>query len=59
MSKPKFYQAVLKPVEDVLKEVYPHDPELTMEDRMGNDNAECPECGKMNGGYYLKKVLQS
>lgn len=52
MSKPKFYQAVLVPVENVLEHVYPQNvqkygsPMVTMTERMGSENAECPECGK-------------
>ena len=43
-SKPKFYQAVLKPIKDVITHVYPQGG-ITLEERMGN-NAQCPECGK-------------
>ena len=44
-AKPKFYQAVLKPIKDVMKHVYPTNHHLfTLEERMGK-NAGCPECG--------------
>jgi len=47
MSKPVFYQAVLVPVENVLEHVYGNKADLiTMTERMGSENAECPECGK-------------
>ena len=49
MSKPKFYQAELKEVKgNVLDHVYPHlkgDQQLTLEERLGSSNAECPDCG--------------
>lgn len=53
MSKPKFFQAVLQEVEgDVLAKVYPENvrkygsPMITMAERMGSEEAKCPECGK-------------
>lgn len=50
MSKPKFYQAVLQEVKgNVLDHVYPHlkgKGQLTMAERMGSDEAKCPECGE-------------
>ena len=42
-TKPKFYQAVLKPIKDVISHVYPQGG-ITLEERMGN-NAQCSECG--------------
>jgi len=48
MSKPKFYQAEIKEVKgNVLDHVYPHltDNQLTMTERMGSDEALCPDCG--------------
>ena len=48
MSKPKFYQAVLQEVKgNVLDHVYPHlkgANQLTMTERMGNDECRC-SCG--------------
>ena len=48
MSKPKFYKTVLKEVKgNVLDHVYPllkGKNQLTMKERMGNDEASCPEC---------------
>lgn len=45
-TAPKFYQAVLKPVKDVIKHVYPkHHNQITLEDRLPN-NARCENCGK-------------
>ena len=43
IKEPKFYQAVLKPIKDIMNHVYPQGG-ITLEERMGN-NAECPECG--------------
>jgi len=46
-SKPKFYQAVLKEVKgNVLDHVYGKNNRLTIKERMGNDNATCPDCGE-------------
>jgi DNA-directed RNA polymerase subunit M/transcription elongation factor TFIIS len=56
MSKPKFYQAVLQEVKgNVLDHVYPHlkgKGQLTMKERMGSDNAECPECKENEWWLY-------
>jgi len=50
MSKPKFYQAEIKEVKgNVLDHVYPQlvgTNQMTMTERMGNEDATCPECGK-------------
>ena len=51
MSKPKFYQTELKLItENVFDYVFPNNKgskyQSTMTDRMGNENASCPECGK-------------
>lgn len=55
MSKPKFYQAVLKEVKgDVLRIVNPRDTVSTMKDRMGTEDALCPECGH-NHWWLLPK----
>jgi len=44
-TAPKFYQAVLKPIKDVMKHVYPTNHHLfKLEERMGK-HASCPECG--------------
>jgi hypothetical protein len=49
MLKPKFYQAVLQEVKgNVLDHVYPHlkgSNQMTMTERMGTEEANCPECG--------------
>jgi hypothetical protein len=49
MSKPKFYQAVLKEVKgNVLDHVYPHlkgENQLTIEERLGDEEGTCYECG--------------
>lgn len=42
-KKPKFYQAVLKPIKNVIDHVYPEGG-ITLEERMPN-NACCYECG--------------
>lgn len=50
MKKPKFYQAILKPIKgNVLDYVYPHlvgNEQMTMTERMGNEQASCPDCNK-------------
>ena len=61
MSKPKFYQAVLKPVKgNVLHHVYPwlNDGKvtMTMAERMGTEEAKCGECGK-NSWMILPQEL--
>lgn len=43
-GKPKFYQAVLKPIKDVMNHVYPQGGS-TVKERMGSEEATCPECG--------------
>jgi predicted RNA-binding Zn-ribbon protein involved in translation (DUF1610 family) len=61
MSKPKFYQAVLQEVEgDVLAKAFPENvkkygnPMVTMTERMGSEEAKCPECGE-NSWWLLPK----
>lgn len=59
MSKPKFYQAILKPIKgDVFAHAYPNTNQgkitMTMTERMGNEEANCPECGK-NKWWLLPK----
>ena len=48
MSKPRFFQAVLEEVKgNVLDHVYPQfkgDKQMTLEERMGSDKGNCPEC---------------
>ena len=55
LPKPKFYQAVLKEVKgNVLDEVYPHlkgKDQLTMTERMGSEEAKCPDCS--NNEWWL------
>ena len=51
MSKPKFYETELKEIPDVIKYIYPLNDEITMAERMGNENAECPDCG--NNEWWL------
>jgi len=55
MKKPKFYQAVLVEIKgNVLDEVYPHlkgDKQLTMTERMGSEEARCPDCN--NNKWWL------
>jgi hypothetical protein len=52
MSKPIFYKTVLVPIKgNVLDHVYPHfkgGNQLTMTERMGNKEADCPECIEQN-----------
>ena len=54
MRKPKFYQAELVEIEgNVLDMVYPYlkDDQLTMEERMGSEEAKCPKCS--NNEWWL------
>jgi len=54
MRKPKFYRAELIEIEgNVLDEVYPYfkGEQLTMEERMGSEEAKCPECS--NNEWWL------
>lgn len=61
MSKPKFYQAVLTEVKgNVLDHVYPQfkgNNQLTMTERMGNENATCPDCGKNHWMLFAKESV--
>jgi hypothetical protein len=58
MNKPKFYQAVLQEVEgDVLDHVYPHlkgRTQMSLLERMGNENGSCEMCGE-NEWWLLPK----
>lgn len=55
LPKPKFYKTELKLIEgNVLDEVYPQfkgKEQLTMTERMGTDEAKCPECS--NNEWWL------
>ena len=51
MSKPKFYEAKLEKIPDVLKYIYPS----TMGERMWNENAECPDCEKNEWWLFPKE----
>jgi hypothetical protein len=46
-NKPKFFQAVLKPVKDVMETIYPKEifGEMTLKERLGNEYGCCSECG--------------
>ena len=61
MKQPKFYQAVLIPVEgNVLDHVYPHIKgrnQLTLTDRMGSEEAKCPDCGGNTWMLYAKESV--
>ena len=58
MSKPKFYQAKLVEVKDVIKEEYPlHHEQITMTERMGSEDALCPECGKNHWFLFPKECV--
>jgi predicted RNA-binding Zn-ribbon protein involved in translation (DUF1610 family) len=51
MDKPKFFQAVLKPVKgNVFDHVYPQligsPHQCTITERMGNPEGKCPDCGQ-------------
>ncbi len=41
-DKPKFYQAVLEPVKDVIPHVYGMGSKITLKERLGD--GKCPEC---------------
>ena len=49
MPKPKFYQAILVPITNVMEHVYPHlhgtQNEMPLEERIGN--GKCPDCDGM------------
>lgn len=55
MRKPKFYQTELTEIKgNVLDMVYPYfkgEEQLTMEERMGSEEAKCPECS--NNEWWL------
>ena len=55
MKKPKFYKAELKEIKgNVLDFVYPHlkgKEQLTMTERLGNEEGKCDECG--NNEWWL------
>ena len=61
MKQPKFYQAVLVPVKgNVLDHVYPHlkgRNQLTLTDRMGSEEAKCPDCGSNTWMLYAKESV--
>ena len=44
MSKPKFYQAILQPLNEA--EVLKLTKGQSLTDRMGSPEARCPDCGK-------------
>jgi len=51
MRKPKFFKAVLQEIKgNVLDEVYPYlkgKEQVTMTERMGGEEAKCPECSNV------------
>ena len=55
LPKPKFYRAELKLIKgNVLDEVYPQfsgKTQLTMTERMGSEEAKCPDCS--NNEWWL------
>lgn len=52
MRKPIFYQAELtKITENILDYVYGYRHEMTLKERMGNEEAKCPECS--NNEWWL------
>jgi predicted RNA-binding Zn-ribbon protein involved in translation (DUF1610 family) len=55
MIKPRFYQAVLHPLNE--KEVKRITKGQSIADRMGSENAECPECGKNE--WWLLPTMSS
>lgn len=61
MKQPKFYQAVLIPVEgNVLDHVYPHlkgKNQLTLTERMGSEEAKCEDCGGNTWMLHAKESV--
>ena len=61
MAKPKFYQAELVEIKgNVLDFVYPKlkgENQLTMKERIGDENATCPECGHNEWWLYPKESV--
>jgi len=53
--KPEFFQAELVKVEDVMKHVYPNQPNITLAERMETEEALCTECGD-NRWWLLPKA---
>ena len=53
MSKPVFYSTQLFEVEDVIKHVYPKQPNLTLAERLPNEGM-CEECGENKWWLYPK-----
>ena len=53
LPKPKFYKAALIEIKDnILDRVYPfHKGQITMTERMGSEEAKCPECS--NNEWWL------
>jgi predicted RNA-binding Zn-ribbon protein involved in translation (DUF1610 family) len=53
MRKPKFFKTKLVEINgNVLDKVYPyHKGKITMTERMGSEEANCPECG--NNEWWL------
>ena len=59
MGKPKFYQAVLKEVKgSVLEHAY-HGlfKSMTLTERMGSEEAKCPDCGKNHWMLLAKESV--
>jgi len=42
--KPEFFQAELVKVPDIMAHVYPLSPSTTLAERMGSEDARCPDC---------------
>lgn len=57
MKKPKFFQSTLTEIKgDVLLHVYPKTGDkLTMTERMGSEEALCPDCGKNHWWLHPKE----
>jgi hypothetical protein len=58
-NTPKFYKSELTLIEgNVLDEVYPHlKGQLTMWERMGSNEAICPDCKKNEWWLYPKESV--
>lgn len=53
MKKPKFYQAILQPLNE--EEVQKVCKGQSLTDRLGSEEARCPECGE-NSWWLLPKM---
>lgn len=54
-KKPTFFQADLREIRDIIDYLYPvHKDKISIADRIGDENATCPDCG-CNSWWLLPK----